>query len=466
VKRRTTIRIAGRRRNAAESGVALLISLFALLLISVVGMALIMATGTDSALTGNYRAAGSVYYAAMAGLAEGRARLLSQAPDNLGLAAGLPAGSVPQPGQVWYIINQMPGDAAVTPWIFGSTYQDSEYATEFGVAPPSPPTMQINSDSVANTGGGPAYTMYKWVRINPLTVAAALANGVNVNQGLGLPTAPVTYVNNHLSADQPGPYAMEITALAQTSTGSQRMLQYVTAPIQYNMSFNSALTLDGNGVSFTGSNALIFNGTDACNAGAPAIPGIGYTNAADAGNITGAGGANLPPSVVVPPTWQSLSGLNSLVQLLQQYNDSSYTPPAGTPATQANLPTTMAPNNPMTVVINGDLTLLGWHNTGYGILLVTGTFTYDPDASWNGVVLVVGQGHMVSTLHGAGVFNGAVLVAKTLADDGTPLASLGAATWQQDFGSGVNYNSCWINSVQGPVTYKVLSFREIPVATP
>ncbi len=45
----------------------------------------------------------------------------------------------------------------------------------------------------------------------------------------------------------------------------------------------------------------------------------------------------------------------------------------------------MSLSNPMTVVVNGDLDLSGWHNAGFGLLLVTGTLHYDPDASWNGL---------------------------------------------------------------------------------
>ncbi len=59
-----------------ERGVALLIAIFALLLVSVVAIALIVSSGTDSALASNYRTSTGAYYAALAGLEEGRGRLL------------------------------------------------------------------------------------------------------------------------------------------------------------------------------------------------------------------------------------------------------------------------------------------------------------------------------------------------------------------------------------------------------
>ena len=49
-----------------ERGAALLIAIFALLLISVVGIALIVSSGTDSALARNYRTSANAYYAALA----------------------------------------------------------------------------------------------------------------------------------------------------------------------------------------------------------------------------------------------------------------------------------------------------------------------------------------------------------------------------------------------------------------
>jgi hypothetical protein len=459
------------RRSSPESGVALLISLFVLLLVCVVGVALIMASGTDSALTGNYRSASSVYYAAMAGLEEGRSRLLPQSPNgvNLNSVFGAPA---PAPGQVWYIINPLPGEV-VAPWdtATATTYPDTEYLQEFGTIPPAAPAMQeTNSVSATPSGSGPVYTMYKWIRINGITVSSARNVGVNVDNHTG--AGPLSYVNNSLNIAPPGQAALEITALAALPNGSQRMLQYVVAPIGYNpagynLNFNSALTLDGNGVSFTAppSNGLTFNGTDSqstatCNPGGTVAPaGIGYTNAADAPNIIGASGSNPGSGVVSVPSWQTYNGLNQLVQTLNQYHDLLVTVPPGQDVDQSIFPAAMSATNPMTIIVDGNLKLNGWHNTGYGILLVTGTFTYDPDASWDGIVLVVGQGNVVSTQHGGGVFNGAVLVANTVSNPG----SLGPASWQQDFGAGVNYSTCWINAVQNTLTYKVLSFREIPL---
>src|SRR5277367_5297963 len=71
-------------RRRAEKGIALLIAIFVLLLISVVAIALLVSSGTETALGANYRSSSTVYYAALAGLEEARGRLLPKNPTYLG----------------------------------------------------------------------------------------------------------------------------------------------------------------------------------------------------------------------------------------------------------------------------------------------------------------------------------------------------------------------------------------------
>src|SRR5260370_37707436 len=68
------------RRKSSETGVALLIALITLRLISGVAVAMIVASGSEGNLNGNYRSSSRSYDAARAGSEEGLGRLL---PDNL-----------------------------------------------------------------------------------------------------------------------------------------------------------------------------------------------------------------------------------------------------------------------------------------------------------------------------------------------------------------------------------------------
>ena len=495
------------RHSSKEAGVALLISLFALLLIGVVGVALIMASGTESALTGNYRSATSAYYAALAGLEEGRGRMMVSSPNYLPVSAwGLPRGTVPTVGpgataQVWYITNPGPGEPTGAALL--GVYPDTEYATEF-----TDITAPVYSYAAASPApNGPPGTIYnapyKWVRINAITTTSASNAGINVDNGKTSPYTALTYVNNSLSVDQPGQSALEITALAVMPNGSQRMLQYIVGATALNLTtFPAALTLDGNGVNFTGPTAAQYaanhsqfsiTGNDIQVGGCQPAPfptnAIGVMNATDqtnvSNNIAAEGipnpnnvyqGAGPPPSVNVinnnslPANWQTPSGLTAIVQSIAANADADITPPTGTAATHADFPASMSPTNPVTIVVNGDLTVQNWAQTGYGLLVVTGTLNMGPNDSWQGIVLVIGQGNLIATQGGSGQFQGAVLVARTVDNSGNPLpdaGGLGPATVSLTGGSnGVTYSSCLVAASQGAFKYKTLSFREITPPAP
>jgi len=129
----------------------------------------------------------------------------------------------------------------------------------------------------------------------------------------------------------------------------------------------------------------------------------------------------------------------------------------------------------MTIAINGDLTLNGWGSTGYGLLLVTGKLTYDTAASWNGIILAIGKGSVDSSQAGNNTqIQGAVLIARTLDASGMPMTPSSAPAFTSTSGfdfsaissatNAIQYSSCYAGFAQQPLTYKVLSFREIPQA--
>jgi hypothetical protein len=160
---------------------------------------------------------------------------------------------------------------------------------------------------------------------------------------------------------------------------------------------------------------------------------------------------------------QTPSGLDRLVQSITQNADSVLNPPSGTAADQTSLPSAMSAQNPMVVVVNGDFNLHG-HGTGYGLLLVTGTLDYDPDASWNGVILVIGRGIFTSSKLGVGVINGAIFVAQTRDSNGTLLSDpslMHSSFTQTGGGNGIHYSSSLVKTTQALMPYQVLSFREI-----
>ena len=341
------------------------------------------------------------------------------------------------------------------------------------------------------------------------------------NDGSQDPTTPV-YYDGRLSkltmSTSNTQQVFEITSLAVLPNGSQKLLQYLVALVPVNfpqfptnqLSFPAALTIAGsstNGVAFSPptSNASYWvSGVDLtsvpfCTAG-PAIDAIGVFDNQDVTYVTsgGNGGVGIPgpmqndydgrpnppnprPDVVnaiaygsFPPALQTPSQLDAIAQTIIA-NADAIAPPGGGNATGANLtpllwsvsnPTGMSPTNPLTVVVNGDLDLNGWHNTGYGLLLVTGNLNYDPDASWQGIVLVIGKGTVTGSRSGSGEFDGAFFVAKTRNSSGTllPDPDLGKASviFSSSMGGvGIRYSSCWVQRAQPTSSLKILSFHEI-----
>ncbi len=484
-------------RRSSENGIALLIAIFVLLLISVVAIALLVSSGTETALGANYRSSSTVYYAAIAGLEEARGRLLPKNPNYLDLSdpSFIPASPTPlQLGQTRYVINRSLGDNIV-PWDSSNSYYDNEYQTEFGTAASSASWQSVYS--VWDYSNSPSIPgpIYKWVRINAATEQSLFLQ-VNASGSYNNST-PIYYDPLHLNSSlnlwpslvvgsappavQPV-QALEVTALAALPTGSQKVLQYLVSPVSLNLTFPGALTLDGLSDAYTGPDHTLFqiNGNDtgdpACSVAgfptnvpaiwvpdhpdiAPVVSGIpptrtaNYTGSTSSPSVTNLSGS-LPTSIQTP------SGLDAYVQSFAPYADVRI---AG-PADQTSLPAAMSSTNPMAVFVQGDFTLSGGFN-GYGLLIVTGTLTYTSDSSWYGIVLVVGQGSVQANSSATGgTFSGAMFIAQTRNSSGVllPGPGLGPATFSNTgHGNGILYNCGWINTAEATMTYKVLAFHEI-----
>jgi hypothetical protein len=480
----------------AERGVILLIALFALLLISAVGVALILMAGTETAVDANYRTSTQAFYAAYAGLEEGRGRLSSDNPDPLVLIANFlpPIGGLLQPGQVRYVLNPSPGET-VSPTNLSSSnpYADFEYQQEWGV-PVTSASIQTTPSVSAQAGLlGP---QYKWVRI---TATTEQSSGIDVNgDGTLDATTPLFYgpdptdgkLRENLTSQ--GNQVLTITSLAVLPNGSQRLLQYQVALTSLQLSFPAALTLDGNGATYgpPSSEPFYMNGNDrsgtnpfGCGvAKQNALPAVGTVSATDASTIAGLIpqqrqnhylGSGTSPSIsdiisLLPKTLQSVSSLDGASGLTQAlYNNATQVvgPPIGTnnlSTTYTSLPNYGSPSQPLITVVNGNLSLSG-QVAGYGILLVTGSLTLSGTVGWRGAVLAVGQGTMTVNGGGSNELDGAVLVARTRDTSNNLLSSLGppSLNWSGGGGNGIYYDSCWLADAFNAMNYSVLAFREI-----
>ena len=494
-----------------EHGVALLISIFILLLISVVAIALIVSSGTESALAGNYRSATGVYYAATAGLEEVRARLRSSDPNSF-RKTDPPPNFLPPPGTPLaicapvYVTNSAAGEP-ITPWDPANPYYDAQFSQEFsGIcgAPPNPSKRALSIWNRNPLNGLPfPGPLYKWVRIGAVSETSLNLLVAPTYSAPYDPTTPVFYdgtqpTGAQLNISANGSQVLELTALAVLPNGSQKLVQYLVAPSPIALPssmFLAALTLSGsqigsdpvfqapttnavyavkgdgdqdcNGnplpskvaVGLYGPYTGVGNVQNTLNAIKNGIPSFPPPSTAAKSNYTGQGAW---PDVEYLNTGQTPTQLDAIVQTIIQ-NADVILPSGSTGA--ALTPLGMSPTNPLTVVVNGNLDISNWSNNGYGLLLVMGTFTYDPDTDWNGIVLVIGQGIVNNAQNGQfKQINGAMFVAKTRDAAGNLLPNLGGASVIYNAnmqGNGARYNSCWIQKAQPTGSYKILSFHEI-----
>lgn len=180
-----------KRKN--ERGVALMVALFALLLLGAIAMAMTFMADTETAINFNYRDSQVAYFGAQAGLEEARDRLRVNGPTVDWNADGTSDAITPMTqlptltnGAVYYITNpdEIDGANGVQPWNTANAYFDEELCHEqfSGLAMAAPPAQNVPCPKT--TAGIPAGTAwytefasaspqrgtaaalpYKWVRI-------------------------------------------------------------------------------------------------------------------------------------------------------------------------------------------------------------------------------------------------------------------------------------------------------------
>lgn len=494
----------------SEKGVALLISIFALMLISAVAISLVLMSGTGSAIDANYRNSTKAFYNAAAGLEEVRGRLAPGRADTIFNV--LPNPMVVSPTvQVQYVLNPAAGEV-VAPQTAGSKYADTEFANEWGLALNATKVVQapLYSDyapaGAATTVVGLNGPQWKWVRITGITEQSSNTD-VDGNNFFDF-TNPIFEVAGHRLVGSPANLALpqfanasqvlRLTSLSVLPDGSRRMLQYDVVMNQFNLNVPSPLTMPGTIGSFAGANSNPYhiNGQDGSGT-APAVPGctpnpattlpaIGATDTSGSttnkntivsgiprpANYTG-GGLSTPSVADVSLTspFDNPADLDNALQTVQQNANVSLGPSPGTTFTFSQVASSLpggswpnSNNNPQIIYVNGNFDL--GPNTGSGILVVTGNFLYQGNSGWNGLILVVGQGSTTFQGNGggSGQFDGGIFVATTKDSSGNELSSFGTVNFDISGGggNGIYYNSCWIqNSTNTLKKFQDLAFREI-----
>ena len=470
-----------------EAGVALLVVMIALLLISAIGMGMILLSNTETVVNSNYRDEQVALFAAKAGLEEGRDRMAASNPNPLTLPTILPGAT--GGAYVTYVTA-----SGVSPWLSSDPNEDKEYLDEMGLSGlPSGTTWYSSTATNSSYSGSSSNPVpYKWVRVNLKLDRSAYTSGtpyyVDGNSSNANDQVCFNSMNNHevvvTSTGCLGSYATvyEITSYASTSSGSHRLLQEDVTLSSLSFNFPAALTIAGpspqSDFNAANSNNYTISGIDGSSGpGCPApvnTTAIGVDNSTDANviattelpkpnNYPGSSASPDVAGVTLPLNEQTPAELEALVAQIESAADSVVQGPA------TSLPNYGTAANPVTIVVdspnNGataNLTLSG-NITGYGLLVVRGTYTASGSVGWNGVVLVIGQGVVLGNGGGNNSYNGAMFVANTRDSSGNLLSTFGTGTynWNGGGGNGINYNSCDIANALKQHLYKVVSFHEI-----
>ena len=282
-------------RSKKERGVALLIALFALMLLAAVAFEMMYVADVETVVNDNFRSSQRSYDAAWSGVQEARERLMptNVLPHLIISPVALPGVA----GSIIYIRNPRTPEVvgSIDPTLATNAYFDNEICHEnfvgLGLAnpgigipcaagPPAGSVFYVTSDApFTNTAGA---LDYKWVRItqkanntvNPgggvlyglVSGNAATSNTIPVCwDGTNQWPKPAGYVTCDDSPPPAGGNYMKtvyiVTSLAVTPTGARRMAQMEVAldpPFVTNAAVDSQDHVNLNG-------QLTVNGYDNCN---------------------------------------------------------------------------------------------------------------------------------------------------------------------------------------------------------
>jgi hypothetical protein len=116
-----------------------------------------------------------------------------------------------------------------------------------------------------------------------------------------------------------------------------------------------------------------------------------------------------------------------------------------------------SPANYKVAVVNGDVDLGPGY--GYGILLVRGAVRVRDTFTWNGLILIIGQGVLTWDSGKSGTVNGGVFIARTRAADGSLLTALGAVTADLS-PAAIFYDAAAIRAANHTFPYNPIAIKE------
>ncbi|HEY1422692.1 MAG TPA: hypothetical protein VGF20_04510 [Candidatus Acidoferrum sp.] len=291
------------KRASREKGVALLIAIITLLLVTAITAGIVLMANTESNTSTNFKDEQRAFFSARAGIEEVRDRFRANTTVTADSLYTLLPTTAPGSGStgVIYVLNPLNGET-VAPWTSTNKYADDEICKETTAVTCSSgyPSGSYYTSKTASTtyqASSGAVMDWKWVRIQPKLNNAFgtgyAVNGVSTTSSFvcwkdGSPyelASSVAATTTTLACPSPNLPVYVLTTLAVTPSGSRRMLQTEIAQDQLNFTAPSALTMDGT--------SDLFSGGTANNWGVSGVD----TTVAGCGSNTGAGNK---PAIGVP----------------------------------------------------------------------------------------------------------------------------------------------------------------------
>ncbi len=428
-----------RERTYIEHGIALITSLFALSILTLIGMTMMFVSSTDTLINRNNKMKLVTLYAAESASEEARDRLKSF------LTSGLL--SLTEPNKIVYItanssINPTTGDATSNP------YFDRDYSASFST------TLVPSEVQDAE---------FAWVKLTQKTESQA---GYDLDGSGKLETVPVffgydrfqpvikpsQYVNSGINAaTHTGTPVYQITALGRDTSGFEEMVRSDVSlvpqpPLTAALFSKDAITVSAPTVTVQGKDedpiALKdLNGLESNSLISGSMTNIQGTPLSSRSNSTFAYNIDALIKTMKPPVSHDIE---KVAPTISKIPGGGY---LGTGLTLGQVPT--AGDSPQFVFADGPLTLSD--SSGQGILVINGDFTVTGSFTYYGLIVVKGR----MDLNGSGVpgieVHGAVISGTALSDQSTVLA--GNVT--------IINNSYFIQRQFGALQYARLSYREI-----
>jgi Tfp pilus assembly protein PilX len=444
--------------NARERGIALLVSLFALSILSLIGLGMMLASTTEVLISTNFKNSRAGYFAAEAGTEEARYRI--------GGSAG--ANAITPPANVTTAI-YIRANASIDPTSGSAstnTYYDPEY---YNVTKRDSYGNQTTAASgltatqfFTTIQGSTNQVPYAWVKITQKTeaLAAQSVDAVSVNNstavyyGQNITTNAVSqYVRDVTnSLNHNGNPVYLVTALAIEPNGGQRKIQ--TEVTQRPPEPISAAVDSYESVNFSGN--LNIDGRDECFANVGGVYGV-----RSHGNVDHPNGSQdiygNPTAITEHATWDHdvptlISNLRNMGSFLPINTSGTNVTCSGSPEACSGTGVQLGtfPNGLGYYYSPGDLDISSNSSTGAGILLVNGNITFHGGFSFTGLIICTGAVNFTGGGSDDVNIHGAVIAGDSINDT------------TSDVGGSINihYNSCSISTVHQNLPMMMLTFKD------